>query len=838
MTQAASQYSIFQNEAGGFAGGVAGGQVSQSFASGAVNETGSPTVPSQVGGFAGELDLGSVTNAYSTGPVSVSGSTFDYAGGFIGAILAGSVTNVYATGAVSASGDPAGLVGNNGGSITNGYWDEGTTGQGAVGYHVAGGSETNVVGIGGSTGISPFVQSTYAGFDFTNIWSVPSAPNFYPELYGASHVLNVTAEDSSTVYGTFPVYTLALNGLQGGDNFVEPSSNPFGNFIAFGPTGETTSTSGFYNVGSITLGLPAGSQVAGSSGAYRLILDPGTLTVTPKPISGVLSGTVEKTYDGTNSATLAPGNFALSGVVLDDKVSLTGPDSATYDTKNAGTGKTVTVNGVALSGADEADYTLTDASASGPVGTIDPKALTLSAVADTMVYDGGVLAAGATPTEVGLVSGDTISNLSESFASKNAGSETLSVNPGYTLSDGDNGGNYTVSTTTAQGTITPAPLTLEAVGDTMTYNGGVLATGVTPEAVGLQPGDSVANLSESFAGKDAGPEALSVNPGYTVSDGNNGGNYTVTQTSAQGTIDPKPLTAGLTGSIDKTFDGNADATLTADNYTLTGGVVSGDNVSLNEPTNGTYDNANPGTDKVVSVSGLALSGADANNYIVNGTASAPIGTINEAPQPIVIVSPVTVVDASDFTTPRPPPRPPQTAVASSSSSGGRQDHHHRRQRLSRRSRRSEPDGAGRHLADHGRRQSRPVDRHGRERPASGRGPDAACPASAASQAMTHRSLTCSARASPCLCVFAPRPARGGRLGDFVLGANTEHEACRAVVRFDGPRGGDASDIYCGAWERPSGRVTLYPSQAAAQAAIAALCQGDHHDLAECGLHHA
>ncbi|HLK26687.1 MAG TPA: CHAT domain-containing protein [Caulobacteraceae bacterium] len=46
------------------------------------------------------------------------------------------------------------------------------------------------------------------------------------------------------------------------------------------------------------------------------------------------------------------------------------------------------------------------------------------------------------------------------------------------------------------------------------------------------------------------------------------------------------------------------------------------------------------------------------------------------------------------------------------------------------------------------------------------------------------------------------------------------------MRFDGPKGGEASDIYCGAWERPSGRITLFPSRAAAQTTIAGLCQGE------------
>ena len=69
------------------------------------------------------------------------------------------------------------------------------------------------------------------------------------------------------------------------------------------------------------------------------------------------------------------------------------------------------------------------------------------------------------------------------------------------------------------------------------------------------------------------------------------------------------------------------------------------------------------------------------------------------------------------------------------------------------------------------------------------------------------------------------PVRAGDLADFNLGANAEAESCRAVTRFDPPKGGGAADIYCGAWENPSGRVALYPSAAAAEAALAQVCQG-------------
>jgi CHAT domain-containing protein len=73
---------------------------------------------------------------------------------------------------------------------------------------------------------------------------------------------------------------------------------------------------------------------------------------------------------------------------------------------------------------------------------------------------------------------------------------------------------------------------------------------------------------------------------------------------------------------------------------------------------------------------------------------------------------------------------------------------------------------------------------------------------------------------------APRVSLAAEIGDFPLGPNAETEACRAVARFDAPKGARSADVYCGAWERPSGRVTWYPNEAAARAAEGALCPGD------------
>ncbi len=72
--------------------------------------------------------------------------------------------------------------------------------------------------------------------------------------------------------------------------------------------------------------------------------------------------------------------------------------------------------------------------------------LTISALSNTKTYDGTTSAAAA-PTVVGLVGSDTVTGLSETYDNKNAGTgKTLTVAAGYTVSDGNGGGNYNVNT--------------------------------------------------------------------------------------------------------------------------------------------------------------------------------------------------------------------------------------------------------------------------------------------------------------------------------------------------------------------------------------------------------
>ena len=77
------------------------------------------------------------------------------------------------------------------------------------------------------------------------------------------------------------------------------------------------------------------------------------------------------------------------------------------------------------------------------------------------------------------------------------------------------------------------------------------------------------------------------------------------------------------------------------------------------------------------------------------------------------------------------------------------------------------------------------------------------------------------------------PARAADNGEFGLGLNVEKQACRAVERLEGAQSDVGVDIYCGAWEKPSGRLTAThaSNRVRALAILTADCMGPETVLA-------
>ncbi|MEI6601496.1 MAG: YDG domain-containing protein, partial [Comamonadaceae bacterium] len=283
----------------------------------------------------------------------------------------------------------------------------------ATGSSLSGGSVTGVVGADSASlnSVSLAFDSAHAGSRNVTATSSPtlnfsgtakgtgtgaSAGN---EVAGNTSDYSFTAPTISSVAATINAAQLTVTASNASKTY-DGAAYSGGNGVAY---------SGFVNSESSsvlggTLGYAGTSQGARNAGSY--VITPngltsanytvsfvdGTLTINQAGLSAIvasLSGTSSKVYDGNTTATLAPGNFSLSGFATGEGASVT-KTSGTYDTANAGTGKTVTVNLAssdysANSGTTLTNYTL-PSSVSGTIGTITKAHLTVTADNQSRLY--------------------------------------------------------------------------------------------------------------------------------------------------------------------------------------------------------------------------------------------------------------------------------------------------------------------------------------------------------------------------------------------------------------------------------------------------------------------
>ena len=311
-----------------------------------------------------------------------------------------------------------------------------------------------------------------------------------------------------------------------------------------------------------------------------------------------------KSYDGTTISSLIPG---YAGLQTGD--SLTGLGQAFLSKNVMGSGGSmlaVNNNYLLTDGNNGNNYTVQLNTAAG---TIYPAFLTISANFDAKTYDGTVSSA-ATPVHSQLQSGDSLTGLTQVFASRNAMGDlgsTLLMNS-YVLNDGNNGNNYTVTLGTVSGTIRKADLGISPVSDTKVYDGTTYSS-LAPIVSGLAAGDSLTGLVQVFTSKNVmglNNSLLIVDPGYTLNDGNGGNNYNVFDFgSAFGTITPAPLTY-LANPISRTY-GKGNGSIT--------GVLSGIQVGDTQATVASGK---------LKFSTAATNASNVGSYAINGSGLAVI----------------------------------------------------------------------------------------------------------------------------------------------------------------------------------------------------------------------
>jgi hypothetical protein len=249
-------------------------------------------------------------------------------------------------------------------------------------------------------------------------------------------------------------------------------------------------------------GAGVASSINSTLGDYAITYVNNTGTITPAPVT-VTASTGTKVFDGNTTSNVAVTN--ITGLVGSD--SLTNLTQAYNSSQVLGTnGSTLLVNsgGVGLNSSDGDtlnDYAITYANATG---TITPAPVTVMASTETKVFDGTTVSNVAVTNITGLVSGDSLTSLSQYYNNAQVlgpNGSTLIVNSsrvGLSSSDGDTLGDYAITYATTNGTITPKPVTVSGV--TLNSNGTLntsnedITGGVPDYPVMIEPGPTLGTI--------------------------------------------------------------------------------------------------------------------------------------------------------------------------------------------------------------------------------------------------------------------------------------------------------------------------------------------------------
>ena len=214
----------------------------------------------------------------------------------------------------------------------------------------------------------------------------------------------------------------------------------------------------------------------------------------------------------------------------------------------------------------------------------------------------------------------------------NAGNQTYVVNFTGTL----NGVSYNIDKTYDAVQIAQKSVTITGLSaSNKEYNGNNVATPTgTATISGKLAKDelTVTAGTASFADKNVGTNKTVTFTGYALS-GSAAGNYELFDQPASVTanITQKELTVGA-GDLNftKVYDETTGASNPTGTLTLSE-IVSNDDVSIASGYTAAYEDANVGTDKKVTLSGLTLDGADKDNYkLASATLEVSGNSITEA----------------------------------------------------------------------------------------------------------------------------------------------------------------------------------------------------------------
>lgn len=402
-----------------------------------------------------------------------------------------------------------------------------------------------------------------------------------------------------------------------------------------------------------------GISVTGDLSNYSWTPSNTTATGTGTIVPYIVDLTATKVYDGTTTA--AASNLVIGRLVGTQTLTLTG--NGTTADRNIGTAKTVNVAGLTLgngtNGGSATNYTLVGGNQSV---NVTPAALVITASNVVKTYDGtvSVVAASTAPAPIvkagsstQLFGADSLSGglyaFTDANVSRNAngavlGNKSVTVS-GVTLSDGNNGANYTVTyADNTTSTINPYAMTVTALAQTKVYDAST-AAGTARFMSGQMIGsDAIASVTLTYDTKNVGQASKLILPSSAVgATGTILGSYTITYVADTASSITPAVLSGVSDIVirDKVYDGTTAAEVATAAFN---GIYAGDDISVALSV-GSFDTKDVGLRSVV-ISGISLGGSDASNYLLLSSSGTATGRILQRPITIGALSQTKVYDGT------------------------------------------------------------------------------------------------------------------------------------------------------------------------------------------------
>ena len=361
--------------------------------------------------------------------------------------------------------------------------------------------------------------------------------------------------------------------------------------------------------GQLSVAFTAPSSNGGASITnYEYSTDGGTNWTTPSPavtsspllITGLANGTP---YDVQVRAVNAAGGGAATATVSGTPLA---PSSPTISVSPATFASALTTTyGTASS---TANFTVSGSTLSGNLTVTAPTGLEVSLSSGSGYVDSLELTATS-----GTVSATTV------YARLKATAATGNYNSQSILISGGSAEAQNISTSSSGNTVAPKVITITGLSATGKVYDGTTSVTITGTAAydGLVNGEGHSvtdSVTWSFPDKNIGTgKVLTRSASYTAPNAN----YSLpVQPSLTADITAKELTGSFTAN-NKAFDNSTAATVAT---RAVDGAIEGDTVNHTGGT-ATFDNANVGNDKIVTLASATLTGADAGNYTLTSVST-------------------------------------------------------------------------------------------------------------------------------------------------------------------------------------------------------------------------